>query len=63
MSQSKLSKSKTKLGLQSLPSTDILHKGYQRKIAQSEYIKLFPKMRLRINARVNTFNLTKKECT
>ena len=56
MSQSKLSKSKAKLALQNIPSTDILHKGYQRKIAQSEYIKTFPKMKLRLNNRINQTN-------
>jgi hypothetical protein len=59
MSQSKLSKSKTRLLLQKVPSTDILHKGYQRKIAQSEYIKTFPKMRLRLNGKANTVSILK----
>jgi hypothetical protein len=63
MSQSKLSKSKTKTTLKILPSTDILHKGYQRKMARSEYIKIFPKMKLRINDRGNAINNMKNECT
>lgn len=34
ISQSKLSKSKTKLVLHNIPSSDLLYKGYQRKLSQ-----------------------------
>lgn len=63
MSQTRLSKSKTRVLIKAVPSTDILHKGYQRKIAQSEYIKTFPKMKLRLNGRANTASISQNELT
>ncbi len=59
MSASRLNKSKTRLTYQNCPSTEILHKGYKRKLTQTEYIKHFPKLKIRLNDRSNNTILAK----
>ncbi len=46
----KISRGKSRsLSRESSPSTEILHKGLKRKITYSQYVKVCPRLKLKVN--------------